>query len=54
VFVSAIGRRVPEIVAAIRAADPELVYTVEMALSWSDNVHPTTRGWGWRNRAEGK
>lgn len=53
-FVSAIGRRVPEIVAAVRAVDPELVYTVEMALSWSENVHPATGGWDWRSRVKRK
>jgi len=40
VFVSAIGRRVPEVLAAARVADPGLLYTVEMALGWSENVHP--------------
>jgi uncharacterized protein YebE (UPF0316 family) len=40
VFVSAIGRRVPLVVAAARAADPEAIYTVEPAAAWSENVHP--------------
>jgi uncharacterized protein YebE (UPF0316 family) len=40
VFVSTLGRRVPEVLAAARGADPTLLYTVEMALGWSDNVHP--------------
>jgi len=40
IFVSALGRRVPEVLAAARAADPSLLYTVEMALGWSENVHP--------------
>jgi len=43
VFVSAIGRRVADIVAAVREADPELFYTVEMAMGWSENVHPPGR-----------
>ncbi|HET7039297.1 MAG TPA: DUF5698 domain-containing protein [Gemmatimonadales bacterium] len=54
VFISAIGRRVPEIVTAVRAVDPELVYTVEMALSWSENIHPATGGWDWRSRVTRK
>jgi uncharacterized protein YebE (UPF0316 family) len=53
-FVSAIGRKVPEVVAAVRAVDPDLVYTVEMALSWSENVHPATGGWDWRSRVKRK
>jgi uncharacterized protein YebE (UPF0316 family) len=40
VFVSAIGRRVPLVVAATRAVDPEAIYTVESAAGWSENVHP--------------
>lgn len=40
IFISALGRRVPGIVAAARQADPDLIYTVEMALGWSENVHP--------------
>jgi uncharacterized protein YebE (UPF0316 family) len=54
VFISTIGRRVPDIVSAVRAVDPELVYTVEMALSWSENVHPATGGWDWRSRVKRK
>jgi uncharacterized protein YebE (UPF0316 family) len=42
VFVSALGRRVPEIVRVARAADPDLFYTVEMAMGWSENAHPST------------
>jgi uncharacterized protein YebE (UPF0316 family) len=41
VFVSAIGRRVPLVVAAARAVDPGAIYTVESAAGWSENVHPT-------------
>jgi hypothetical protein len=51
-FVSAIGRRVPDIIAAVRAVDPELVYTVEMSLGWSENIHPATGGWDWRSRVK--
>lgn len=40
IFVSAIGNRVPDLVAAMRGADPDVFYTVEMALGWSENVHP--------------
>ena len=40
IFISALGRRVPEVVEAVRAADPDVFYTVEMALRWSENVHP--------------
>jgi uncharacterized protein YebE (UPF0316 family) len=54
VFVSAIGRRVPDIIAAVRRVDPDLVYTVEMALSWSENVHPATSAWDWRSRVKRK
>jgi uncharacterized protein YebE (UPF0316 family) len=40
VFVSAVGRRVPLVVAAARAVDPDATYTVEPAAGWSENVHP--------------
>jgi hypothetical protein len=40
VFISAVGRRVPLVVAAARAVDPEAIYTVESAAGWSENVHP--------------
>jgi uncharacterized protein YebE (UPF0316 family) len=40
IFVSAIGNRVPEVVEAVRGADPDVFYTVEMAFGWSENVHP--------------
>jgi uncharacterized protein YebE (UPF0316 family) len=40
IFISAIGRRVPEVIEAVRWADPNAFYTVEMALRWSENVHP--------------
>jgi uncharacterized protein YebE (UPF0316 family) len=45
VFVSALGRRVPEVLRAARGADPTLLYTVEMALGWSENVHPPQVPW---------
>jgi uncharacterized protein YebE (UPF0316 family) len=41
IFASAIGNRVPEVIEAVRAADPDVFYTVEMALRWSENVHPS-------------
>jgi uncharacterized protein YebE (UPF0316 family) len=40
VFVTTLGRRVRDVIAAARAADPTMLYTVEMALGWSENVHP--------------
>jgi uncharacterized protein YebE (UPF0316 family) len=54
VFVSVIGRRVPDVIAAVRQVDPDLVYTVEMALGWSENVHPATGAWDWRSRVKRK
>ena len=45
VFVTALGRRVPDVLAAARGADPSLLYTVEMALGWSENVHPPPGQW---------
>jgi uncharacterized protein YebE (UPF0316 family) len=50
VFVSTLGRRVPDVLTAARAADPDLLYTVEMALGWSENVHPAE----WRAEAKRK
>jgi uncharacterized protein YebE (UPF0316 family) len=50
VFVSAFGRRVPEVLASARGADPTLLYTVEMALGWSENVHPPQ----WRSEHQRK
>jgi hypothetical protein len=38
----------------VRAVDPELVYTVEMALGWSENIHPATGGWDWMSRVKRK
>lgn len=40
IFASAIGNRVPDIIEAVRDADPDAFYTVEMALRWSENVRP--------------
>lgn len=40
IFLSALGKRVPEVLDAALRADPDAVYTVEMALRWSENVHP--------------
>jgi uncharacterized protein YebE (UPF0316 family) len=40
IFASAIGNRVPEVIEHVLAADPDAFYTVEMALRWSENVHP--------------
>jgi len=40
IFASAIGNRVPEVIDAVRAADPDVFYPVEMALCWSENVRP--------------
>jgi len=40
IFASAIGNRVPELIEAARTADPNVFYTVEMALRWSENVRP--------------
>lgn len=40
IFVSAMGRRVPAIIADARAVDPDMFYTVESAASWSDSVQP--------------
>jgi uncharacterized protein YebE (UPF0316 family) len=44
IFVSAIGKRVPDVIEAVRQADPNAFYTVEMALRWSENVHPPDSG----------
>lgn len=48
VFISAMGKRVPGIIADAKAVDPAMVYTVESAASWSDNVQPLAADGGWR------
>jgi uncharacterized protein YebE (UPF0316 family) len=50
IFVSAVGKRVPGVIEAVRGADPDVFYTVEMALGWSENVHPPE----WSREEKGK
>lgn len=51
IFVSAMGKRVPQIIADAREVDPDLFYTVESASGWSENVQPLKLpATGWRAR----
>ena len=48
VFISAMGKRVPGIIADAKDVDPDMFYTVESAASWSENVQPLAADGGWR------
>lgn len=49
IFISATGKRVPDILQAARAVDPELFYLVEAATTWSENLQPLPHATGWRS-----
>ncbi|MDH3495918.1 MAG: DUF5698 domain-containing protein [Gemmatimonadota bacterium] len=51
-FVAALGRRLPALLAAAQAADADMDYTVEPAAGWSERVQPGAGGLGWRSEVK--
>lgn len=48
IYVSARGNRIPAIIELAREADPDVLFVIESASAWSENVLPLPHPTGWR------